>query len=94
MVLGDGFILWRLFLSNQSSSALNPALMALRKRGDWPTIEAVKGCVLVLVGGCLRRVGRCVLGGCWVWCRDGFLELVRGFCGDWDRECAEWVEKA
>ena len=23
-----------------------------------------------------------------------FLELVRGFCGDWDRECAEWVEKA
>ena len=45
MVLGDGFILWRLFLSNQSSSALNPALMALRKRGVRPTIEAVKGCV-------------------------------------------------
>ena len=31
-------------------------------------------------------VGRC--GG------EVFLEPVRGFCGDWDRECAEWVEKA
>ena len=26
--------------------------------------------------------------------QNGFLELVRGFCGDWNRECAEWVEKA
>ena len=26
MVLGDGFILWHLFLPNQSSSALNSAL--------------------------------------------------------------------
>ena len=56
MVLGDGFILWRLFLPNQSSSALNSAFLTLRKRGVWPTIEAVKGCVLVLVRGCLGRV--------------------------------------
>ena len=45
MVLGDGFILWHLFLPYQSSSTLNSALLALRKRGVWPTIEAVKGCV-------------------------------------------------
>ena len=82
------------FSPRQGSSALNSVLLVLRKRGVWPAIEVVKVCVWVLVGGCLRRVGRCVLGGCWVWCRDGFLELVRGFCGDWDRECAEWVEKA
>ena len=47
--------------------------LALRKRGIWPTFEAVKGCVLVLVRGCLGRVGRCVLGGCWaVWRRCVF----------------------
>ena len=61
-----------LFLPNQSSSALNSAVLTLRKRGDWPTIEAVKGCVLVLVRGCLGRVG-CVFGGCWaVWRRCVF----------------------
>ena len=36
-------------------------LSGLRKRGIWPTFEAVKGCVLVLVRGCLGRVG-CVFG--------------------------------
>ena len=46
--------------------------MALRKRGVWSTIEAMKGCVLVLARGCLGRVG-CVLGGCWaVWWRCVF----------------------
>ena len=44
--------------------------------------------VIVLVFGKVMGMGA------WRWCRDGFLELVRGFCGDWDRECAEWVEKA
>ena len=46
------------FSPRQGSSALNSVLLVLRKRGVWPTIEAVKGCVLVLVRGCLRRVGR------------------------------------
>ena len=46
--------------------------LALRKRGIWPTVGAVKGCVLVLVRGCLGRVG-CVFGGCWaVWRRCVF----------------------
>ena len=75
------------FSPRQGSSALNPALMALRKRGVWSTIEAVKGCVLVLVRGCLGRVG-CVLGGCWaVWrrcvfrAREGLLLWVGyGMC--------------
>ena len=52
MVLGDGFILWRLFLPNQSSSALNSTLWLYENCGVWPTIEAAKDCVLVLVRGC------------------------------------------
>ena len=72
MVLGDGFILWRLFLPNQSSSALNSTLWLYENCGVWPTIEAAKDCVLVLVRGCLGRVG-CVFGGCWaVWRRCVF----------------------
>ena len=86
MVLGDGFILWRLFLPNQSSSALNSTLWLYENCGVWPTIEAAKDCVLVLVRGCLGRVG-CVFGGCWtVWWRDvfkaceGFLMWEDGMC--------------
>ena len=62
--------------------------LTLGKRGIWPTFEAVKGCVLVLVRGCLRRVGR-VFGGCWAVWRRGVFRACEGFL--W---CAEWVEKA
>ena len=76
------------FSPRQGSSALNSVLLVLRKRGVWPAIEVVKGCVLVLVRGCLGRVG-CVLDGCWsVWRRCVF-RACEGFL--W---CAEWVEKA
>ena len=68
--------------------------LTLWKRGAWPTIEAAKDCVLVLVRGCLGRVG-CVLDGCWaVWRRcvfracEGLLLWV-----GYGMECAEWVEK-
>ena len=75
------------FSPRQGSSALNSVLLVLRKRGVWPAIEVVKGCVLVLVRGCLGRVG-CVLDGCWsVWRRcvfracEGFLLWVGyGMC--------------
>ena len=62
--------------------------LTLGKRGIWPTFEAVKGCVLVLVRGCLGRVG-CVLGGCWAVWRRCVFRACEGFL--W---CAEWVEKA
>ena len=62
--------------------------LALGKRGIWPTFEAVKGCVLVLVRGCLGRVG-CVLDGCWAVWRRCVFRACEGFL--W---CAEWVEKA
>lgn len=39
----------------------------------------------------LEWVGWCVLGGCWLWCREGFFSVM-GFCGGWDKELAEWVE--
>ena len=54
------------FSPRQGSSALNSVLLVLRKRGVWPTFEAAKGCVLVLVRGCLGRVG-CVF----VWLLGG-----------------------
>ena len=88
MVQDGGFILWRLFLPRQGSSALNSVLLVLRKRGVWPAIEVVKVCVWVLVGGCLRRVGR-VFGGCWAVWRRCVFRACEGFW--W---CAEWVEKA
>ena len=46
--------------------------LTLWKRGVWPTIEVVKGCVLVLVRGCLGRIWR-VFVCCWtVWRRGVF----------------------
>ena len=51
--------------------------MALRKRGVWPTIEAAKGCVLVLVRGCLGRIWR-VFVGCWTVWRRGVFRASEG----------------
>ena len=51
--------------------------LTLGKRGIWPTFEAVKGCVLVLVRGCLGRVG-CVLGGCWAMWRRCVFRACEG----------------
>ena len=76
------------FSPRQGSSALNSVLLVVRKRGVWPTIEAAKDCVLVLVRGCLGRVG-CVLDGCWAVWRRCVFRACEGFL--W---CAEWVEKA
>ena len=71
------------FLAKSELKCTKICSLALRKRGVRPTIEAVKGCVLVLVRGCLGRVGR-VFGGCWaVWLRCVFKAL-RGFCGGWN----------
>ena len=90
MVLGDGFILLHLFRHGRVKVHLT-LLSGFTKTWCWPTIEAAKGWDLVLVGGCLGRVGR-VFGGCWVvWWRD-VLEPVRGLRRG--LKCAGWVEKA
>ena len=60
------------FLANSELKCTYLYSLALRKRGIWRTFEAVKGCDLVFVRGCLGRVV-CVLGGCWaVWRRCVF----------------------
>ena len=65
--------------------------LTLWKRGVWPTIEAAKGCVLVLVRGCLGRIWR-VFVGCWTVWRRGVFRASEGL--SWWVKCAEWVEKA
>ena len=79
LLCGSGW--WFYFMAPFSSwlgsSALNSALLTLRKRGVWPTIEAVKGCVWVLVRGCLGLVG-CVFGGCWAVWRRGVFRACEG----------------
>ena len=51
--------------------------LTLWKRGVWPTIEAAKGCVLVLVRGCLGRIWH-VFVGCWAVWRRGVFRACEG----------------